>query len=170
MKQGVDGRLVFKARPDSQIRLDAAQERKFALDIYQFCAKDPNVIRVELLKNLFEKAGLDSTKLIVEQLPEQKPEGSFAFSMKAEDLGAPWADQAREVLAQLGIQLSQDAVESGAQQMFKQISLGLRDASGKAITATKGPQEHGGTAEQVRPLSQQSADKSGQRSGPKAVA
>ena len=31
------------------------------------------------------------------------------------------------------------------------------------------PAGHGGTAEKVRPLSQQSADKSGDRSGPKDV-
>lgn len=167
VKNGTDGRLVFKARPDSQIRLDAAAERKFALDLYQFCRKDPLAPGGQLLRNLFEKAGLDGS-MIPDQMPEKKPDPTLAFAFKGEDLGAPWADQVREILAQAGIELSPEAVRQGASQMFKQIALGVRDASGKAVTAQKSPAEHGGTAEKVRPLSQQSADQSGQRSGPKA--
>lgn len=169
-KKATDGRMAFSAKPDSQIRLDAQAERKFMLDLYQFTAKDPNVVRIELLKELFAAAGKDPSKLVVEQLPEKHPEPTIGFTFKGEDLIGPQAPLVREILAQGGIQLSQPAIDDSSGQLFKQITLGLRDASGKATPAVKQPMEHGGTAEQVRPLSQQSADLSGQRSGPKTEA
>lgn len=162
-KQASDARLAFTARPDSQIRLDAAAERKFAMDLYQFLAKDPNVRRVELVTNLLEKAGLDAATIVVEELPESKPEPNLAFSFKGEDLYNPMV---REILAQGGIQVSQAAIDEAAGQLFKQVALGLRDASGKAVPAQTRPADHGGPADQVRPLSKQSADKTGNRSGP----
>ena len=165
-KQAVDGRLGFSAKPDSQIRLDAAHERKFALDLYQFTAKDPNVRRVELLRHLFEKAGLDPTTLVVDELPEQKPDPNIGFTFKGDDLIGPQAPIVLEILAQGGIQVSQPARDEAAGQLFKQMALGVRDASGKAVPATSRPQEHGGPADKVRPLSQQSADRTGNRPGP----
>lgn len=60
-------------------------------------------------------------------------------------------------------------MQATGSQMFKQLSLGIRDAAGTPVTATKKPQEHGGPAEQVRPLSQQSGDLRGDRPGPKAA-
>lgn len=164
-KKATDGRMAFTARADSQIKLDAASERKFAMDLYQFLAKDPNVNRVELVKNLVVKAGLDPSKVVVEQLPDKKPDPNLGIAFKGEDLGAPWADQVREVLAQLGIQISPAAVQAGATQMFQQMALGVRDASGKAVPPVHTPAEHGGPADQVRPLSKQKADQSGNRSG-----
>lgn len=165
-KQSADARLAFTAKPDSQIHVDGAARVKQLLDLYQFCAKDPNVVRVELLKELFAAEGLDPSKLVIDQLPPQHPDPSLAFSFKGEDVIGPQAPIVLEILAQGGIQISQEAIDQAGGQLFKQIALGLRDASGKATPAVTKPQEHGGTAEQVRPLSQQSADKSGQRSGP----
>lgn len=162
-KQTTDGRLVFKARPDSQIRLDAAQERRDALQLYQMVANDPNVVRVKLLHSLFEKYGLDPTELVVEQLPEQPPEPNISFRFSGEDLYNPMA---REILAQGGIQLSQEAIDEAAGQLYKQVALGLRDASGKTVPAQKRLAEHGGPAEQIRPLSKMQGDETGQRPGP----
>ena len=165
-KQASDARMAFTARPDSQIRLDAAAERKFALDLYQFLAKDPNVVRVELVKNLVEKAGLDPAKVVVTDLPDEKPTPNLGFSFKGEDLIGPQRPIVLEILAQGGIQISQEALNESAGQLFKQVALGLRDVSGKAVPAQGRPVEHGGPADQVRPLSKQSADQTGQRSGP----
>ncbi len=169
-KQSIDGRLVIDAKPDSQIHLDAAQQRKYWLDLYQFTAKDPNVVRVSLLKKLFEVAGENPADFVVDQLPEQKPDPNIGYSFKGEDLIGPQAPMVLEILAQAGIQISQHARDDSAGQLFKQMALGIRDASGKAVPPTPRPQGHGGPADQVRPLSKQSADQSGDRSGPKAAA
>lgn len=165
-KKSSDGRLAFTAKPDSQIRLDAAQERRFALQLYQMVANDPNVVRVELLKNLFIKAGYDPTKMVVEQLPEKPQEPSLGFTFKGEDFISPQAQQVREILAKCGIQISEEAVQSTASQLYQQMALGLRDASGKAVPATPRLAEHGGPAQQVRPLSKRQGDETGNRPGP----
>ena len=170
-KQTTDQRLIFKAKPDSQIRLDAAQERKFWMDMYQFTAKDPNNVRVKLLRKLYEVAGENPDDFVVEEVPEQKPDPSLGFSFKGEDLIGPQAPLVLEILAQCGVQISQGAQDQAAGQLFKQVTLGLRDASGKPVpTATAKPQGHGGPADQVRPLSKQSADKTGNRPGPSTEA
>lgn len=167
VKQGPDQRLAFSAKPDSQIRVDAAQERKFWMDMYQFTAKDPNVVRTKLLEKLFEVAGENPSDFIVQELPESKPDPSLGFSFKGEDVIGPQAAIVLEILAQCGVQISQQAQDQAAGQLFKQMSLGIRDASGQPVpTATKKPAEHGGPADQVRPLSKQSADKTGNRPGP----
>ena len=164
-----DGRFVFDAKPDSQLKLDAAAERKFHMDLYQFTAKDPNVNRLPILKKLYTLGGIDPADVIVEQLPEKGPEPpSISLAVGGEDLVAPQAQQVREILAKAGVEISQEAIQTSADQMFQQIALGIRDADGKAVKASAGPNgEHGGTATQVRPLSKQSSDKSGDRSGPK---
>ena len=166
-KQSTDGRIAFDAKPDSQIHLDAAEERKYWLQMYQFVAKDPNVVRVNVLNKLFEVAGENPQEFVVTELPEQKPDPNIGFTFKGEDLIGPQAPIVLEILAQGGIQVSQGSRDEAAGQLFKQMALGLRDASGKAVPATPRPQGHGGPADQVRPLSKQSADKSGERSGPK---
>ncbi len=169
-KRTVTGRVAFSAKPDSQIRLDAAAERKFALQLYQMVANDPNVVRVELLKNLFIKAGYDPTRMVVDKLPEKKPEPRLGFSFKGADLINPQAQQVRELLAQMGLQISQESIDSSASQMYQQLAIGLRDASGKAVPTQRRPTEHGGPAQQVRSLSKQQGDETGQRPGPKTEA
>lgn len=168
-KQAWDGRFVFGAKPDSQIKLDAAAERKFALDMYQFLARDPNVDRKALLRNLLEKANLDPAEILVTPPPKvDQPNVNFAF--KGEDLISPQAQQVREILAQAGIRISQEAIQASATQLFQQMTLGIRDANGKAVTATQQQPGHPGAVEKERPLSQSQADQSGQRSGPKSKA
>ena len=164
-KQSTDGRIAFDAKPDSQLHIDAAGERKFWIDLYQFCAKDPNVVRTQLLKRLFEVAGENPQDFVVDEIPEQKPAPNLGFTFKGEDLIGPQAAIVLEILAQGGIQVSQQARDESAGQLFKQMTLGVRDASGKAVPAQTRPAPHGGVVEKVRPLSQQSADQSGQRSG-----
>jgi ribosomal protein L12E/L44/L45/RPP1/RPP2 len=165
-----DGRFVFGAKPDSQIKLDAAAERKYALDLYQFLARDPNVNRVALLKDLLQKSNLDPSEIVVEQLPQKPPEIALSLALKGEDFNGPQAQQIREVLAEAGITITQQAVDTTATQLFQQMHLGLRNADGKAVTAAPPVADHGGAAEKVRPLNQQSADQTGQRPGAKPLA
>jgi hypothetical protein len=163
--RAAESRLVFSAKPDSQIRLDAAAERKFALDVYNFMAKDPNVNRIELLKNLCTKAGLDPSKVVVEQLPEKKPDLKASLAVKGEDFIGPQAPIIVDILRQMGLQITPIAVESASMDVATQIVMGLRDANGQTVTQ---PEEHGGPAEKTRPLSKQQGEQTGERSGPSA--
>ena len=164
-KKTWDGRFVFEAKPDSQIKLDAAAERKFALDLYQFLARDPNVNRTVLLRQLLEKANLDPSEVLVPQVPPKPDIPNIGFTFKGDDLIAPQAQQVREILAQGGIHISQASIDATASQLFQQMQLGIRDATGKAIAATPKPPQHGGVTDKVRPLDQASADTTGQREG-----
>lgn len=166
-KASMDGRLVFNARPDSQIRLDAAAERKFALDVYNFMANDPNVNRVELVKNLAVKSGLDPSKIVIDQLPEKKPEPKLSFAFKGEDLAGPQAPIVMEILKQGGIEISPQAQRAASMEVATQMVTGLRDATGAVV---KQQPEHGGPAQQVRPLSKKQGEQSGERTGPKTEA
>lgn len=170
-KKRWDGRFVFDARPDSAIKLDAAAERKFALDLYQFTAKDPNVNRIPQLKHLFELAGHDPGESVVEQLPEKKPDSpNIGFTFKGDDFLGPQAQQVRDILAQSGIKISQESIDASATQLFQQMQMGIRDASGQMIKPSAHLASHGGPVEQTRPLDQQSADTAGQtRTGPSAM-
>ena len=163
-KTMTDGRMAFSARPDSQIRLDAAAERKFALDVYNFTAQDPNVNRVPLLQNLHTKAGLDPTKTVVDQLPEKKPNPTVGFAFKGEDFIGPQAPVVMEICAQLGLTISPQSKQAASQEVAVQILSGLRDGNGQVISQ---PAEHGGPAEKTRPLSKAQGERSGERSGPK---
>lgn len=98
-KTKIAGRYVFSAKPDSAIRVDAAQERRAALDLYRVTANDPNVRRVELLKGIVQKYGLDPSTVVVEQLPESKPEPpKVSLSISGADL-APTVPQYQACLA-----------------------------------------------------------------------
>ena len=157
-KQALDGRVVFEASPDSQLHLDAAEQARTDLQLYQMVAKDPNVVRVELLKELFSRRGYDPARLVVDKLPEKTPEPNISFRFSGEDLIGPQGPMVRAIMAQAGIDIPQDAVTNAASQLFKQVALGVRDASGKALPPRPRLVEHGGPAEQVRPLTQQTGD------------
>jgi len=166
-KKTWDGRFVFQAKPDSQLSLDAAAERKFYLDLYQFLRRDPAVNPPAVLKPLFEHANIDPAEGFAPQAPPKKPEPSIGITFKGEDLIGPQAQMVIEILGQTGIQVSPEAQQTAASQLFQQMQLGIRDGAGRPVKATPQPAEHGGVSEKVRPMDQQSADKSGQRSGPK---
>jgi hypothetical protein len=165
--------MAFTARPDSQVRVDAAQERKTWLSLYQMVANDPNVVRVEILKTLFEKYGYDSSRLIVAQLPDKGPEPpKISFALKGEELnpGLPEFPLVLEILRLGGYTLDPKAVQQ-AQLASKMQMLGIGQPSSAlpGEAKPKGPPPHGGAAEQVSPLGKHTFDQTGERSGPKPM-
>ena len=168
LEQG-DVRPKFTAKPDSQIKLDAAKERKFWLDAYNFMAKDPLMNRAALLRKVITLCGEDPSQYIAQEPPESKPEPSLGYSFKGEDLN-PMAAQfpiVLEVLAQCGVEISpqtiQEAQDGALNQLLMQQMMPT-DASAKP--GQKKPAEHGGVADKMGPLSKHSAEQTGNRAGP----
>jgi len=168
-----DVRPKFTAKPDSQIKLDAAMEFRLMTQLYEFAAKDPMVNRGPILTRMFELRGLDPAQCIAPAPPEQKPEPSLGFSYKGEDFNPlmPQFPIVVEVLAQCGVQISPQAVaeaQAGAQnQMQAQLLLAeMQPTASGDKPASKSAAPHGGLAEKASPLSKHAAEQTGKLSGP----
>lgn len=91
-KSLISGKYLYDIAPDSQMRVDTAQDFKMTLELYNQTAKDPMSNRSYLLRRLYRMRGLDPSKSVLtpEQMPKpepEKPKISFAFS--GEDLANP---------------------------------------------------------------------------------
>lgn len=118
-KTKIAGRFVFTAKPDSAIRVDAAQERRSALDLYRVTANDPNVRRTELLKSIVQRYGFDPATVVADELPEKGPEPpKVSLNISGADL-APTMPQYQACLAILsanGIHIDPAAAMKAAAQ------------------------------------------------------
>jgi hypothetical protein len=140
-RTSIQGSFLFKAKPDSALRMDAQAERKQALDLYNLLANDPNVVRVELLRSIIQKYNMDPARIIVEKLPEKGPEPpKISLTFKGEDLLNP---AAVAFLAANGVTVPPEIMPMA--QMADQV----RDLS----RGGEGSPPHGGAAQQVEPLS-----------------
>ena len=85
----VPASLAFTAAPDSALRVDAAQRRKFALETYAYLRNDPHVNPSTLLKqSVLPALNLDSTSVAQPTPPQPKPPEAVKgiIQIKGEDL------------------------------------------------------------------------------------
>lgn len=171
--QSGDARPKFTAKADSQIKLDAAIERKSWMNLYNFAAKDPLVNRGALLQKIFTLYGEDAAQYVAQEQPESKPEPSLGYSFKGDDLNPlmPQFPIVLEVLAQCGVEISQQTIleaQDGAQnQLATQLAMAeLQPTTASGKPATKKPAPHGGLADKTGPLSKQDSEQTGARPGP----
>lgn len=152
-KTKIPGRFLFTARPDSSIRTDAAEELERSLRSYNLMARDPHVNRIELLRPILVKLGYDPAKVLIEKVPDAKPEPPKPnVSFKAEDLVLP---SVIEYLGQMGITITPvGAVVPGR-------------AGAAAQLARQMP--HPGAVDRQPPIDKHEADLTGQPSGPRPM-
>lgn len=160
-KTQIQGRYAFSARPDSTVRIDAAEERAELLRAYNLMANDPRVNREAFLNEIAARFRLDPKKFL-QQPPAPAPEApKISISFKGELLPAGVQLQ---IFQQNGIQVSpNDVAEMTAKQM---IELTTQAAQAKA-PASRGNGKHGGAARPMQPISQHDADLTGSRPGVK---
>lgn len=140
----IGGRNAFDAKPDSQLSLDAAADRKNILDYQNFNAKNPMVDQLELSKVVALKFGLDPGRLVREPPPPPpppEPPPKISASFTAADLGVP---EVRQLLG-LPAEASPEAL--------------LHVAALKAAAVK--PATHGGAADQVDKLSKHHGELTG---------
>lgn len=107
----IAGDYSITLAPDSSQRIDAAVEKKRAIDIYTIFGNDPMVDAVELRKAVFRKIGLDANKLVKQPQPKPPEKPQVSVSLKGEDVN-PAMPQYTNVMAILaaggiGVQMPQ---------------------------------------------------------------
>ncbi len=102
----------YDIKADSGMHVDAASDRKFALDRYNMLAKDPNVNRTYLLRELAPKLHLDASQLIAQPPPPHPAPPKISFIVKGEDISplAPQYTNMIEALKEAGMTITVQAV------------------------------------------------------------
>lgn len=88
-KHTIAGRFLYRLKPDSQLQVDAAQDRAQFLQLYNLVAQDPYWKRMELDKQLAAKFNMDPSKLLEAPPPAPPPPPKVSASIKMEDLYGP---------------------------------------------------------------------------------
>jgi hypothetical protein len=102
----------YDIKPDSGMHVDAASDRKFALDRYNMLAKDPNVNRSYLLTELAPDLRLDASKLVIQPPPPHAEPPKTSLIVKGEDISplAPQYQNMVEILNEIGVKVSAVAI------------------------------------------------------------
>lgn len=155
----VPAQLAFTALPDSSLRTDLAGERKRVLDAYTFFANDPFCNRQAFLQKVVAPRLGFPAEVFMNQPPEKGPEPTKpGLSLKGDDLNPlnPQFPILVEVLAQVGIKISPEAIRKAQEASYNQLLMG--QVSAVEATATSGQPgepntQHGGMVGQMESLS-----------------
>jgi hypothetical protein len=98
----IAGEFGITLAPDSSQRIDAAVEKKRAIEMFSTFGNDPLVNQVELRKQVFRKLGFDPAKLVMPPQPKPPEKPQVSVSFKGEDL-APMMPQYVNVAALLSV-------------------------------------------------------------------
>lgn len=169
----IPGHYAFKAKPDSHIRIDAAQDREQKLRFYNLTANDPFVNRMETTKMIATAFGLDPARLLKQPDPKGPEPATGSISFKIEDFIGPGAPIAAELAAQCGYKVSPQAMQAagGFAQMWAMFQAEQQAQAEAQKAAQKGQPTaaqtaHGGAAEGIPPVDKHASEITGGRTGP----
>lgn len=171
-KTTIAGRFAFSARPDSTIRVDAAQAKTDAIHIYQMFANDPYIDRKSLLMELLPKMDVNPLKVVTQPQPKPPEVPKVNFSCVGQDMNpaSPQFPIVMELLRNGGVIISPAAVQEAQAHtvMLAQVGQGAIGANDPGQTPPRGAPDttHPGTTSEVAPLNKHLADRTGERSGP----
>ena len=155
-QQPISG-YTYDIKPDSGMHVDAAADRKFAVDRLNILLKEPHINVDYLLTELAPKLHLDPTKLIIQPPPPKPAPPKMSFIIKGEDLNplAPQYPNMQEALKEAGIVLTAVPITP---------SLVQNAAMSEPMKPPKGARlaPHGGSPEMADKVNQHVADQSGQ--------
>jgi hypothetical protein len=165
-KDAIQGLFTFAVKPNSQVFVDAAQEKKQLMDLYQFFANEPTVNRSELVRAIITRYGFDPSKML-QKPPEKSPDQpSVSWNLKGDDF-SPLSPQQPIVLAaagKLGIPIDPSAVKA-AQDMAASLGIAIQGAQMAGAPGAPAQTEHGGAAQQAEPLSKHAMEQTGGMQG-----
>ena len=85
-KTAIAGEYTIRLAPDSSMRVDAAAEKKRAIDLFQLFGNDPLTNQVELRKMVWRKLGMDANRLVLAPQSKAPEKPQVSLSLKGEDL------------------------------------------------------------------------------------
>lgn len=145
----VAGDFVFDIKPDSALRIDAAQERSDSIHLYQMMANDPYINRYKLAEAVIRRHGLDPTHMMKQPDPKGPPDPNISYRFSGTDFLTPALPIILKILEAGGVQ-----IDAGlAQQVMAQMTSGYLNANHVPGGPPAPNTTHGGPAEQVTPLS-----------------
>jgi hypothetical protein len=171
-KQTIAGRFAYSARPDSSARVDAAQEFKDLVELYNLSAKDNRTERGELLTRIARLKNLDPSRFVKPEPPPPQPQApppSVGITLRGEDINPlnPAFPIVMEILKQGGIQISPQAIQQAQQSAQQDLDVATQQQEAQQQQAQPGqPEPHGGAAPQADRISQHQSERSGQLTGP----
>lgn len=162
-KTRIAGAFAFSAKPDSAIRVDAANDRRQMLEFVNYTAKSPNMNQRELMAALCRKHNLDPAKLLIEPPPPQPPQPNVSVRVTMEDLAGPVAPIAVKILQQAGYQISPEDLQLVQQNthMIMQAQTRMDTAMAQATAPLPKNPPHGGPAQKVDLLSKRATENTG---------
>lgn len=162
-KTTIAGSFAFSAKPDSAIRVDAAQDRRQILEMFNYIAKSPFVNQAELASVVVRKYNLDPSKILTQPQPPGPPPPNVSVRVTMEDLAGPVAPIAVKILQQAGYQISPEDLQLVQQhthmQMQAQTQMDTAMAHAKAPMPKNPP--HGGPADKMDVLSKRQNENTG---------
>lgn len=143
----INGRYAYSIKPDSSVRIDAAQERALTLQSYNLTANSPFFNQTENAKRVARAFNLDANRMVTQpQPPPPEPDKpKISLSFKGEDLN-PGAPQYANVITMLKL--------SGID--------GMQPQAQPPQTASEPPGGKVHAAKPMEPVSQHAADLTGQ--------
>lgn len=170
------GTYSYEIVIDSGNYVDIEQRKRQTMQLYNMTAQDPATHHEELLVQLATEFGLDPSRWIVTEKPEQKPEPpSLSINVKPEDLdpALPSYIGTFAILTAGGIKglpppltmaQPQQPRPPGAPPPGQPLPPGQPPP--RMLPPQAPPPEHGGMAEKVPMLNQHQMDETGERAGP----
>lgn len=153
-KSLIAGKFAFSAKPNSHIRIDAAQSTQQALQAYNQFRKDPNCNEQYLIAEVAQKMGMDPARLYKPSQPPPEEKPTVSWAIKIEDFYGPGAQVAVEIAKQSGVVISPAALQA-AQTIGALVA--AQAAAEQAMQAQAKPQgqpqaQHGGAASVTEPI------------------
>jgi hypothetical protein len=156
-KTTIAGEFVFDAKTNSQLRLDVAQERQDARNLYQLMANEPFANRQKLVERVGETHDLDPSQFVAQPPPKQPDMPNVSFRFGGDELSPlhPSFPIVMEILKAGGFNVAPEAIMAAKQMAALQL---IKGSGGEAAPDAQSPgqavqTEHGGVAEQATPLS-----------------
>lgn len=162
-KTKIQGRYAWSAKPDSQLRIDAAADRKYALDFINYTIKSPYINQQYAMEWLARKFGVDPQKVLKQPDPPQPETPSVTWSIKMEDFYGPAAAIAVQLAKSAGVVIPPEVLQSvqtlgavyaaevAAQQQAE-------EAAKQQGQAPQGQQAHGGPADKAELLNKRQSE------------